>query len=61
MSIAHTVDLPERCLIPTSELGRMYGAARIVARWRNMVAARFENGAIGHYTISRHIFLPVTA
>lgn len=55
--VAHEVDLPNPCRVPTSELGQRYGTGHIVARWRNMVAVDFS-GHLAHLTVARHVFLP---
>lgn len=57
--IAHEVDLPSPCNVPTSELGKQHGPGTIVARWRNKVAVDFA-GHLAHLTVARHVFLPVT-
>lgn len=56
--IAHEVDLPTPCFVPTSELGKQYGAGSIVARWRNKVAVNF-GGHLAHLTVAKHVFLEV--
>lgn len=56
--VAHEVDVPSPCMVPTSELGRSHGPGTIVARWRNKVAVDFS-GHLAHLTVARHVFLPV--
>lgn len=58
MSAAHEVDLPSPCVVPTAYLSK-YGPGTIIARWRNKVAVDFA-GHLGHYTVARHVFLPVS-
>lgn len=57
MSAATEVDLPNPCLVPTRELGKIHGSGTIVARWRNKAAVNFA-GHIAHLTVAQHSFLP---
>lgn len=40
-------------VVPTSHLGKLYGAGQIVAIWSDRIAVNFS-GHLGHYSISSH-------